>query len=192
MQSNVRGRHNLMTKIPVLEHLRKNAENLHRTLSKQEEVSLTPERRGNFPLPRNVFPLARNAGEKWRGTMHFNFIAGNRFVWMCSCCIPIFSFWIEFKPSFCISVAVRPRLELLTILLSCAQHFSATFGLKKDLYRSSGKLLYKSNLFTSFYAFQSLPTRYNLSIKVFPPARINHKSNVFYFLGVSISVKWWQ
>jgi hypothetical protein len=29
----------------------------------------------------------------------------------------------------------------------------------------SGKLLYKSNLFTSFYTFQSLSRRYNLSIK---------------------------
>ncbi len=61
-----------------------------------ENVALTPEPPGIFPLPRNVFPLARNAGEKWRGTMHFNFLDGNRFVWICSCCIPISSFWIEF------------------------------------------------------------------------------------------------
>ncbi len=58
--------------------------------------ALTPERRGIFPRLRNVFPLKRKAGKKWRGAMHFNFLDGNRYVWTSSSCVPNFSFWIEF------------------------------------------------------------------------------------------------
>ncbi len=151
---------------------------------------MTPERCWIFPRLRNVFPLKRNAGEKWRGAMHFNFHAGNRFVWTSSRCVPIFSFWIDFLLSLCTSVAVRLRLDLLTRLLSSIQFCTGTFMQKTDAAHVNSYIKWNfSALVTYFYPSVEKESAHS---KVLPRARTKQKSASFYVRGICISCKCWQ